>query len=123
MRKLEIGLIIVVAVGLAIVFSFTTNVSTYGNFSEAFNNEGKTFTVVGELDKEVPVQTPQANLVIFNMVDKNEKNCKVYLNQTVPEHFDRSDKVVIKGKANRAKEAFMATEVQLKCPSKYSDEV
>ena len=123
MRKVEIMLIIVVAVAIAIIFSYTANASTYGNFTEAFDNEGKTYTVVGHLNKEEPIQSPQANLVIFDMVDKQGKACKVYLNQTVPEHFDRSDNVVITGKANRGKEAFMATDVQLKCPSKYNDEL
>lgn len=121
MKKVEIILIVVVAVAIAIIFGFTANASTYGNFDQAFQNEGKTFTVVGKLDKESPIKS-QANLVVFNMIDKQGKECKVYLNQTVPEHFDRSDNVVITGKANRGKEAFMATDVQLKCPSKYNDE-
>ncbi len=121
MKKVEIILILLVAVAIAIIFGFTANASTYGNFSQAFDSEGKTFTVVGKLDKESPIKS-QANLVVFNMIDKEGKACKVYLNQTVPEHFDRSDNVVITGKASRDKEAFMATEVQLKCPSKYNDE-
>lgn len=121
MKKVEIILIVLVAVAIAIIFGFTANASTYGNFDQAFQNEGKTFTVVGKLDKESPIKS-QANLVVFNMIDKQGKECKVYLNQTVPEHFDRSDNVVITGKANRGKEAFMATDVQLKCPSKYNDE-
>lgn len=123
MRKVEVVLIIVVAVAIGIILSYTANASTYGNFSEAFTNEGKTFTVVGELNKEMPIQSPQANLVIFNMIDKKGKECKVFLNQTVPEHFDRSDNVVITGQANKKEGAFMATDVQLKCPSKYNDEL
>lgn len=123
MRKVEIVMIVVVAIAIAVIFSYTANASTYGNFSEAFTNSGKTFTVVGELNKQVPVQSPQANLVIFNMIDKEGKECQVYLNQTVPEHFDRSDNVVITGKADANKKAFMATDVQLKCPSKYNDEL
>lgn len=123
MKKLEITLIVVIAVAIGIVFSYTANASTYGNFSDAFANSGKTYTVVGELNKELPIETPQANLVIFNMFDKNGKECKVYLNQTVPEHFDRSDNVVITGKADGDKNAFMATDVQLKCPSKYNDQM
>lgn len=122
MKKTEVILIIVVAVAIGIILSYTANASTYGNFTEAFNNEGKTFTVTGELNKEVPIKT-QANLVIFNMIDKKGKECQVYLNQTVPEHFDRSDNVVITGQASKEKDAFMATEVQLKCPSKYNDEL
>lgn len=123
MKKLEIVMIIVVAVAIGVIFSYTANASTYGNFNEAFTNAGKTYTVVGELNKEMPIEAPQANLVIFNMVDKEGKECKVYLNQTVPEHFDRSDNVVITGKADKDKNAFMATDVQLKCPSKYNDEL
>ena len=122
MKKIEIILIIVVAIAIAIIFGFTANASTYGNFTQAFEKEGKTYTVVGKLDKESPIKS-QANLVVFDMIDKEGKTCKVYLNQTVPEHFERSDNVVITGKANKEKNAFMATEVQLKCPSKYNDEI
>ena len=68
------------------------------------------------------METPQANLVIFNMIDEQGKEVKVYLNETVQEHFDRSDKVVVTGKADSEKNAFFATEHQAKCPSKYNDE-
>ena len=83
---------------------------------------GRPIKLFGSLNKEIPVESPQANLVIFNMIDDKGKECQVYLNETVPEHFDRSDKVVITGKANSEKNVFYATEVQAKCPSKYADE-
>lgn len=123
MRKIEIVLVVVIAVAIAVIFSFTASASTYGNFTEAFDKSGSTFTVVGELNKEIPVDASTPNLVVFNMIDKEGKECKVYLNQTVPEHFERSQSVVITGKADAEKNAFMATEVQLKCPSKYNDEL
>lgn len=123
MRKIEIVFIVVIAIAIAVIFSYTANASTYGNFTEAFDKSGSTFTVVGELNKEIPVDASTPNLVVFNMIDKEGKECKVYLNQTVPEHFERSQSVVITGKADADKNAFMATEVQLKCPSKYNDEL
>jgi|GEM_PF-3110333 cytochrome c-type biogenesis protein CcmE len=122
MRKVEIALIIVVAVTIGIIFSYSSQASRYGNFSQAFAQEGKIFKVIGTLNKDIPVETPQANLVIFNMIDQDGKECKVYLNETVQEHFDRSDQVVITGTADGEKKAFFATEHQAKCPSKYNDE-
>lgn len=123
MRKVEIALIIVIAITIGIIFTYSSGASRYGNFTQAFEQEGKTFKIIGTLNKDIPVETPQANLVIFNMIDKMGKECKVYLNETVQEHFDRSDQVVITGKANSEKNAFMATEHQAKCPSKYNDEI
>ena len=122
MRKVEIALIIVVAITIGIIFSYSSQASRYGDFTQAFAENGSTYKVIGTLNKEIPVESPQANLVIFNMIDDKGKECKVYLNETVPEHFDRSDKVVITGKADPEKNAFFATEVQAKCPSKYADE-
>ena len=122
MKKVEIALIVGVAIIIAVIFGYTSQGSQYGNFTEAFAQNGKTFKVIGTLNKSIPVESPQPNLVIFNMLDDKGKECKVYLNQTVPEHFDKSDKVVITGKADTEKNAFYATEVQSKCPSKYNDE-
>ncbi len=122
MKKVEIALIIVVAITIGIIFSYSNGASRYGNFTEAFASTGKTFKIIGTLNKEIPVETPQANLVIFNMFDKQGKEVKVYLNETVQEHFNRSDQVVITGKADPDKNVFFATEHQAKCPSKYNDE-
>jgi len=122
MKKVEIALIVGVAIIIAVIFGYTSKGSQYGNFTEAFAKNGNTFKVIGTLNKDKPVESPQPNLVIFNMFDDKGKECKVYLNQTVPEHFDKSDKVVITGKADSEKNAFYATEVQSKCPSKYNDE-
>ncbi|MEN8928722.1 MAG: cytochrome c maturation protein CcmE [Flavobacteriales bacterium] len=122
MRKIEIALIIVVAVAIGFIFTYSTEASRYGNFTEAFAESGKTYKIIGTLNKDIPVETPQANLVIFNMIDKEGKEMKVYLNETVQEHFDRSDQVVVTGTADPEKNAFFATEHQAKCPSKYNDE-
>lgn len=122
MKKIEILLIVIVAVTIGMIFMYSTGASRYGNFTEAFAEEGKTYKVIGKLNKNIPVQTPQANLVVFNMIDEQGKDVKVYLNETVEEHFSRSDKVVVTGKADSEKNAFFATEHQAKCPSKYLDE-
>ena len=122
MKKVEIALIIGVAIIIAVIFSYTLQGSQIGNFTQAFEKGGKTFRISGTLNKNIPVESPQPNLVIFNMFDSKGKECKIYLNQTVPEHFDKTDKVTITGKADNEKNAFYATEVQAKCPSKYNDE-
>ena len=40
MRKIEIALIIVVAITIGIIFSYSSQASRYGNFTEAFAEEG-----------------------------------------------------------------------------------
>ena len=122
MRKIEIALIILVAITIGIIFSYSMNAVKSGNFTDAFANQGKTYRIKGTLNKNIPIEHPQANLVIFNMVDGDGKERQVYLNETVQEHFDRTDEVIITGKADNEKNAFFATEHQAKCPSKYLDE-
>ena len=90
MRKIEIALIVVVAIAIAVIFSYTASASTYGNFTEAFDKPGKTFTVTGELNKEIPVKVlPKKQRTVFYMIDKKGRECKVDLSEIAPEHFDR----------------------------------
>jgi len=53
------------------------------------------------------------------MTDKEGKECKVVLNQSKPQDFERSEEIVLKGKA--VGEEFHATDMLMKCPSKYND--
>ena len=122
MKKSHILLLILVAISIGVIMSFSMNASTYGNFTQAFDSPGNTFVVVGHLNKNKPIISDKPNLVEFYMTDKDSVEYKVFLNETKPQDFERSESIVITGVADKDKEAFMATKIQMKCPSKYNDQ-
>lgn len=119
MKKSHIIAIVVIAVALGFIISTVSSTSTYGNFTEAFGNVGDKYTVVGFINKEEPIDA-QPNLLEFTMYDKDSMQRKVYLNQSKPHDFERAESIVITGKGND-KGDFVATEILMKCPSKYND--
>jgi cytochrome c-type biogenesis protein CcmE len=123
MKKNHILVIILLAISTAVIISTTYSDNTYADFLEASNKEGKDFTVVGNLQKNKPIQYNPAvnpNLVSFYMLDKNNKEVKVILNQSKPQDMERSEDVVVKGRMKEG--VFYATSILLKCPSKYAEE-
>ncbi len=123
MKKHHILIIIILAVCTAIIVSSTSSVSQYGDFAKASAFEGKEFTVVGNLNKEKPIDynpVLNPNIVSFYMMDKKGKEFKVILNQSLPQDLDKSEEVVVKGKFRD--DIFYAKTILLKCPSKYAEE-
>ena len=62
--------------------------------------------------------TKDANYFSFYMRDTVGNECKVVYTGTKPEDFDKSDKIVLVGQMN--KDAFHASHILMKCPSKYT---
>jgi cytochrome c-type biogenesis protein CcmE len=122
MKKSFIIAIALIAVALAAILSTVADSSTYASFSMANEHPKKEFHVVGKLNKEKEqVYNPQenANLFSFYMLDNEGKECKVILNKTKPQDFDKSEQIVIIGKM--AGSEFHASDVLMKCPSKYNN--
>lgn len=122
MKKSYIIALAVVAIAIAAIMSTVSDSSTYASFAVAVEHPNKEFHVVGKLNKEKPQDyNPEvnANLFSFYMKDNEGKECKVLLNKTKPQDFDRSEQIVIIGKM--AGEEFHASDVLMKCPSKYNN--
>jgi cytochrome c-type biogenesis protein CcmE len=123
MRKHHILIIVIIAVCIGIIISSTYSVNQYADFTKAIENEGKEFTVVGSLSKRFQIEyNPRINpnLVTFHMADRNGKEVKVVLNQSIPQDMDKSEDIVVKGRYKDS--IFYASSILLKCPSKYADE-
>ncbi len=123
MKKTHIVAIIIIAVSIAFIIGSVSDSSSYANFDEAFENPAKEYHVVGELDRSAEIAyNPEINpnITRFTMIDKNGERRKVVLNKSKPQDFERSESVVLIGKANG--EEFHATEMLMKCPSKYKEE-
>lgn len=123
MRKSYVFLLIILAISTGVIVSTMSSTESYAPFSEAFDNQGQDYTVVGNLLKEKQiVYNPKINpnIVSFYMTDKQGKTSKVILNQSKPQDMERSEDIVIKGRAQDS--VFYAHTILLKCPSKYEEQ-
>jgi cytochrome c-type biogenesis protein CcmE len=134
MKLTHIFGLLVLAVMAGIVITSTGNASQYVGYTEAralatSGDKGKVH-VIGELTKnnrgEVvgveynPLQDP--NYLAFQLIDEKGTRFKVVTYSPPPsmQDFTHSEKVVVIGRAGQSH--FQASEILLKCPSKYEDE-
>ena len=122
MKKSHIIAIAILAIAVAAILTTVADSSTYASFSIAAEHPKKVYHVVGKLNKDKPQDyNPHvnANLFAFYMIDNDGQERRVLLNQTKPQDFDRSEQIVIIGKMYG--DEFHASDVLMKCPSKYNN--
>ena len=122
MKKIHILGIIIIAIAIGAIFTTLSNTSTYASFTEAANDPGSEFHVVGKLNKDKEsVYEPKvdANLFTFYMIDNKGTESKVVLHKNKPQDFERSEQIVLIGKMQG--QEFQASDILMKCPSKYND--
>lgn len=122
MKKVYIivGLMIALAVSLFVIAQ--DDLSTYATIAEA-NNTGKRVKISGQLAKEKEMIYDPAvdpNLFTFYIRDNAGTVQKVKLLKAKPQDFELSEQVVLTGRMQD--DAFIATDILMKCPSKYKDE-
>ena len=125
-----IGLI-VIALAIGIIISNVGNASTYVTFKEAKemseSGSNKAIHVVGELTKDAsgnilgmnydPITNP--NRFEFRMIDSLQNESLMVYNNPKPADLEKSEKIVIVG--SYKDQQFNATQILLKCPSKYDN--
>jgi cytochrome c-type biogenesis protein CcmE len=122
MKKSHLLAILVVAVAIGILISASKDVTTYANFSQASKSEDKV-KLVGQLVKERPVEydpEKDPNYLAFYLKDEAGEVRRVELKAAKPQDFERSESIVLTGQMNG--EVFAASDMLLKCPSKYKDQ-
>lgn len=122
MKKTHIIAIIVIALAIGAIMSTVSDSSTYSNFTEAIQNPGKEYHVVGQLNKEADMTyNPEvdANLFSFSMIDNNGMEQRVHFAGSKPQDFERSEQIVLVGKYEQ--DSFKASKILMKCPSKYNE--
>lgn len=122
MKKIHIVAIIMIAAAIGILVSAAGDMSTYGTFAQAEMSEQKV-KIAGQLskDKEMyynPEEDP--NYFSFFIKDSKGDERKVVLLAAKPQDFELSEQIVVTGQMNGA--TFVATDLLMKCPSKYQDE-
>ncbi len=98
------------------------DLSTYSTFAEAAQS-GKKVKVAARLAKDKPmVYDPQVdpNRFSFFATDANGEEHQVVLLAAKPQDFELSEQIVLTGRMKG--DAFIATDMLMKCPSKYKDE-
>ena len=122
MKRTHIIAMLIIALSIGAILSSLSDASTYSDFSEAFANKGTEYHIVGKLDKSHPaVYEPVVNPDLFSFYLNDTKGIgkKVILHKSKPQDFERSEQIVLIGKAEG--DEFHASEMLLKCPSKYTD--
>jgi cytochrome c-type biogenesis protein CcmE len=122
MKKSHLIAIAIVAVGIAILITASKDVTTYANFAQASVN-GDKVKLVGHLVKDRPVDydpKQNANYLAFYIKDDAGEVRKVELNAAKPQDFERSEQIVLTGQMEGS--VFKASDMLLKCPSKYKDQ-
>lgn len=113
---------ILILAGIGLLIGAAGDMSTYSTFSEA-TRTGDKVKVVGTLakDKEMyydPIEDP--NYFSFYVSDNDGEVRKVILRGAKPQDFELSEQIVVTGQMDG--QDFMASELLMKCPSKYKDE-
>ncbi len=122
MKKVYIIAGIMIAVAVSLFVMAQDDLSTYATISQAIES-GSRVKIAGQLAKDMemiydPVEDP--NLFTFYIRDDEGATQKVVLLQPKPQDFELSEQVVLTGRVQEG--AFVATDVLMKCPSKYKDE-
>lgn len=123
MKKIHIIGLVIIAIAIGFILTQSKDYSTYADFNTSIQNEGTEYHVVGRLNKsKAQTYDPMvnANLFEFYMVDEKGMESKVIYKGTKPDGFDQTEKIVVAGKFTEGQ--FQASQILMKCPSKYVDE-
>lgn len=130
-KPIHLALILILAVGVAVIISTSGDASTYVNFQEAIQladkGDNHKVHVVGELPKTATGEisgmeyNPQndPNFFRFQLVDDKKEIQEVLYFNPKPADFERSEKIVVVGAMKNGK--FVADKILMKCPSKYQE--
>ncbi len=123
MSKLHIIGLIIIALAIGVILSRSNDYSSYSDFGTAKANESIEYHVVGRLNKSKPqIYDPikDPNKFAFYMVDEKGIESLVEYNGAKPDGFEQTEKIVVAGSYERS--SFKASQILMKCPSKYIDE-
>jgi len=124
MKKIHIVLLVLIAATIAVLISFMKATSTYETIAGAKRKPGKTVSLIAKLDKSALVEYDaknNPNLLKFTAVDSLGQSVPVIYHNHKPENLEHSERLVLKGKMND--DHFECTEILMKCPSKYKDDM
>jgi cytochrome c-type biogenesis protein CcmE len=123
MKKTHIIILVLIAAAIAVLVSFTGNLTTYETIASARQKEGKFVRLIAKVDKSRPVQYDPArdpNYMTFTAVDTLGNTATVVFRNSKPQDFEKSERLVLNGKWQNGQ--FECKDMLMKCPSKYKDD-
>jgi hypothetical protein len=124
MKKLHILLLVGVAAAIAVMVSFSTDLTTYDTISSARQKTGEYVHLIAKLDRAQPVEynaVQNPNYCAFTVIDSLGASIKVISNKPKPADLEQSERIVLKGRMEA--DGFYCEDILLKCPSKYKDDM
>jgi cytochrome c-type biogenesis protein CcmE len=122
MKKIHIVALLCITAGIYTFITASKDVSTYATFAQAVET-GQRVKIGGQLAKDKAIKYDPDNNpdeTIFYMTDADDVLRRVQLNMAKPQDFEMSEQVVVTGSMEG--DTFVATDILVKCPSKYKDE-
>lgn len=124
MKKSHIVLLVLVVAAVAVIVSAFGSFSTYETFASAAGHPGKSYYVIGMLqkDKEMDYDMKKdPNHFTFYAKDKAGNLNKVIFNGEKPRDIEKSEQIVMMGYQDG--DTFRCSRIQMKCPSKYKKDM
>ena len=124
MKKTHIVLLILIVVAISVLVSVFGNFSTYETFASASKQPGKSYYVIGMLQKDKEMEydpKKDPNHFIFYAKDKAGNMNKVIFNGEKPREIEKSEQIVMMGYEDAG--TFHCSRIQMKCPSKYKKDM
>lgn len=122
MKKIHIILLVLIVAAISGMSFFIKDLTTYETFASAGEKNNKFVVVKVQLDKTMPIEYDQVknpNLTTFYAVDQDGKKSKVVYKNAKPTDIERSEGLDLNGYMRNG--YFECTKLQMKCPSKYKD--
>lgn len=124
MKKVQLILLLLVVGAIIGMSFFVKDLTTYETFTSAAAKKDQFVVVKVQLDKTQPIEYDQVkdpNKTEFTAVDKDGKKVKVRYNNGKPTDMERSEGLDLNGYMRNG--YFECTKLQMKCPSKYKDDM
>ena len=121
MKNSQVAIIVAISVLIGYTLVKLGNSATYSDFTTAASAEGEATTVIAFLDLDAEMTfEPKSVQFSFGAIDKQGKKQRVIYYEPKPQDFERSEEITLTG--YDADTAFIATEILMKCPSKYNEQ-
>jgi cytochrome c-type biogenesis protein CcmE len=122
MKKMHVILLVLIAISIVALISYTGDLSSYETVASAKQKQGKFVNLIVKMDKTIPVDydpVKDPNLLKFNVQDSLGGKISVVYHNTMPTDMEKSERLVLKGKVQG--DVFECSAIVMKCPSKYKD--
>lgn len=123
MKKTHIIVLVLIAIAITVLISYTGNLTTYETIASAQQKPGKFVNLIAKIDKRQPLEydaIKNPNYLSFTAIDTLGNTVKVIYHNTKPTDMEKSERIVLKGRMNGNN--FECKDILLKCPSKYKDD-